>query len=84
MTFYERLAALMEERKITSYRITLDTKIPNSQISYWKRGKSQPTMENLIKLAEYFNVSLDYLVGRTDDPVKPDELDKTSNQEESS
>ena len=68
MTFSERLVDIMDERGISSYRITLDTKIPNSQISYWKNGISQPTMENLIKLADYFNVSLDYLVGHTDNP----------------
>ena len=34
-------------------------------------GESEPTLSTLIRLADYFHVSLDYLAGRTDDPTPP-------------
>lgn len=38
------------------------------QISQWERGERGPDMEYVHRIAEYFNVSVDYLIGRTDDP----------------
>ena len=35
----------------------------------YENGTNEPTYDNLIKLADYFDVSLDYLVGRSDDPT---------------
>ena len=35
-------------------------------MSDWKRGRSKPGMDSLIKIAKYFDVSIDYLVGRSD------------------
>ena len=36
----------------------------------YEKGEAQPTLPVLLKLADYFNVSLDYLVGRSDDPTR--------------
>ncbi len=36
---------------------------------YYESGGRKPTLDNLIVLADYFDVSLDYLVGRTDNPM---------------
>lgn len=36
---------------------------------YYENGGRKPTLENLIILADFFDVSIDYLVGRTDDPM---------------
>jgi transcriptional regulator with XRE-family HTH domain len=38
--------------------------IPNGSISQWSKGSFKPSMSALIKIADYFNVSIDYLVGR--------------------
>ena len=68
MQFLERLNMLMEEKQITKYRLAKDIEAPESLVGYWLRDERQPAKDNLIKLADYFDVSLDYLVGRTDRP----------------
>lgn len=42
--------------------------ISETMYQYYEYGRSEPTAHILISLADYFNVSLDYLVGRTDIP----------------
>jgi len=66
--FPERLNGLMVQQHITAYRISKDTGIPERLIGYWKSGDKQPTSGNLLKLADYLDVSVDYLLGRTDKP----------------
>lgn len=64
--FRERLSELMTEQSIKNYTdLANKTQIPSSTIYSWKT--SLPSGENLISLANFFNVSIDYLVGRTDD-----------------
>jgi transcriptional regulator with XRE-family HTH domain len=48
-----------------------DLKIAQSTLSYWERGDFEPDNTSLVNLAEYFNVTTDYLLGRTDDPRPP-------------
>ena len=67
MTFAERLKQLRTERNLTQK--DLYTAIHVAPIVYqrYEYGRS-PAFEQLIALADYFDVSLDYLVGRSDDP----------------
>ena len=60
---YEIFASLIEKRGITPYRVYKDTGVPQSSLSEWKRGNSMPKIDKIKKLAEYFNVSVDYLLG---------------------
>ncbi|MCL2697915.1 MAG: helix-turn-helix domain-containing protein [Oscillospiraceae bacterium] len=66
--FNERFVHILQERKISTYKLTKDTGISNGLISDWKNKKRTPASENLIKLADYFDVSVDYLLGRTENP----------------
>ena len=73
------LNALMVEKDIT--QIALSTAIGKTQetISAYLNGKTKPSVEVLLKLAEYFNTTTDYLLDRTDvriqiDDMKPGEL----------
>lgn len=68
MEFHERLAEILESRDITAYRVRKDLKLSNSRIADWLGQISFPDGRSLIKLADYFDVSIDYLVGRTDNP----------------
>ncbi len=70
MDFPERLSALLHERDITAYRLRKDLKLGNSVVAYWLDGTKYPDGKNLIGLADYFDVSLDYLVGRDDIPIQ--------------
>jgi len=66
MTTNERIFRLIAEKGITQYRLSKDIGVSEGHISDWKSGKSSPTSERLIKLAKYFGVSTDYLLGVTD------------------
>lgn len=68
MTFSERLLQLQAERNIDKKEIFSACNI--SRVSYYRyeNGERLPTYEALVALADYFGVSIDYLVGRTDNP----------------
>ena len=61
------LFSLIEERG-TSAKLSAATGISLGNIGDWKRGKSKPGAEALIKIADYLDCSVDYLLGRTDKP----------------
>lgn len=64
----DNLYKVMNERKISSSKLAKDNNISTGNISDWKMGRSNPKTDTLIKIADYLNVSIDYLVGRTDNP----------------
>ena len=57
---YEKFAQLLQERGITSYRVSKDTGISQSTLSDWKNGKSAPKLDKLQRIADYFGVSVSY------------------------
>lgn len=62
---YEIFEKLMKEKGVTPYRVHKETGIATSTLSDWKNGKSTPKQDKLQKIADYFNVSLDYLAGNS-------------------
>ena len=66
----ERLQVLKKEKKLLQKDIAKSTGLSLRAYQYYERGQSDPTSAVLLKLADYFNVSLDYLVGRSDDPTR--------------
>ncbi len=62
----ERLYELRKARDITQQKIAVDLDIEQASISSYESGKYYPTVEVLVKLADYFGVSTDYLLGLTD------------------
>ena len=67
MNFRERLKELLEEKQIKYNSVAQQTEIPVTTLSNYINRGSIPSAEQLIKLANYFNCSIDYLVGREDD-----------------
>lgn len=55
---------ILQERNISAYKLSMNTGISQGLISEYKSGKKEPTLQNLIKIADYLDVSLDRLVGR--------------------
>lgn len=72
MSFSERIDQLMLDRQVTPYKVSKETGIGQSTFTRWKKQSILPDGANLAKLADYFNVSADFLMGRTDDPTPPD------------
>lgn len=66
MNFGVRLRELRKERGLTQAELAKLLSIGESTISFYESGKRQPDYETLIRLADFFNVSVDYLIGRTD------------------
>lgn len=62
--FKEIFIQLLQSRNITAYKLSKDTGISQALISNWKKGTKIPASDNLLKIADYFNVSIDYLLGK--------------------
>lgn len=60
---YEIFKNLMNEKNVTPYRVAKETGIASATLSDWKNGKSTPKADKLKKIADYFGVTLDYLLG---------------------
>ena len=70
MSFYETLSSLMKKRNVTAKQLSEKLKIGKNQFKYWKDNGNIPNGETLISLADYFDCSVDYLLGLSDDPVR--------------
>ena len=66
VSFHERFDRLCEEKSVTHYKVGTDCGFDKSLISRWMSKGYLPSLEILELIADYFNVSLDYLTGRTD------------------
>ena len=66
--FSEKLKTLKAQKKVRQKDIAEAIGVSLRAYQYYETDTREPTMSNLIALADYFDVSLDYLVGRTDNP----------------
>jgi transcriptional regulator with XRE-family HTH domain len=66
MKLGKRLKELREEKGLLQKDVAKYLKITTSAYGYYEQGKRDPDTETLQKLADFFNVSVDYLLGRTD------------------
>lgn len=73
MEFSERLKELRKQAHLTQVELASKLGIVQSSYADWERGKKKPTQDNLVKIAQVLNVSVDYLVGNSEE--KADELD---------
>lgn len=59
---YEIFVKLLEKYGVTAYKVSKATGIAGSTFTDWKTGRSTPKQDKLQKIADYFGVSLDYLM----------------------
>ena len=73
--FSSRLRSLIEEKNISKQKLADEIGVSRQAISQYCDGSTVPNADKLLKIAEYFNVSLDYLVGNTESktPINTDE-----------
>lgn len=64
--FAERLKELREEKGISQRELARNLQVSSAIISKWENRLMQPTADNIIAVADYFNVCADYLLGRKD------------------
>lgn len=68
MTFNSVLYMLRKQNNLTQVQVASAINITERQYQRLETGVSKPTYDNLISIANYYNVSIDYLVGRTSNP----------------
>ena len=63
-----RLKELRKAKGISQLKLALDLNTTQNTISRYETGEREPSINELIKIADYFNVSIDYLLERTNNP----------------
>ncbi len=61
-----RLKELRKAKGMSQLKLAMDLNMNQNTISCYENGEREPGINELIRIADYFNVSVDYLVGRTD------------------
>jgi transcriptional regulator with XRE-family HTH domain len=65
MTFGSRLRALREDNDLSSVELAEKLHITARALNYYENDRREPSFPLIIKMADYFDVTLDYLLGRT-------------------
>ena len=63
-----RLRYLRKQNNISQLKLAMDLSLNQNSISRYENGEREAGYDLLIKIADYFNVSIDYLLERTDNP----------------
>jgi len=72
-----KLRSLREERKINQQKIAMDLQISQASISKYEIGSAEPDINTILRLAEYFHVSTDYLLGKSEMKIPMERKDLT-------
>ena len=75
-----QLYDLRTQAGLTQKKLAEELNISAGNLCDWEKGRTEPDIEKLIKLADYFDVSLDALVGRETPPVSSAELSEAKNR----
>lgn len=68
MQYYPRLRDLREDKDLTQEQLIKILKMHKTTYTNYEQGKREPPFELIIKLAKFYNVSIDYIAGLTDNP----------------
>lgn len=72
-----RLRECRENVHLSQKYVAVTLHVAPPSVANWESGKTRPTHENLVKLADLYNVSVDYLIGRANIPeIKMDEINE--------
>lgn len=76
MFSYGRLKSLRESRGISQKELSEQIGVSDVMVSMYEQGKKNPSIDTISKIADYFSVSVDYLLGKelTDDSLSYDKL----------
>lgn len=65
---FMRLKEIRKSKGISQLKTAMDLNMSQNTISRYETGEREPGINELIKIADYFNISIDYLLERTDNP----------------
>ena len=63
-----RLKQLRKARGITQLKMAIDLSMSQNTVSRYENGEREPGISELLRIADYFHVSVDYLLERTENP----------------
>lgn len=66
MPIYEKFELLLQEQNKKASDVSFITGIPASTFTDWKKGKSCPKIDKLLKIADFFGVSIEYFLEGSD------------------
>ncbi|MGG1531430.1 helix-turn-helix domain-containing protein [Brevibacillus agri] len=75
-TFGERLSKLRTEKKLSQAELASRLNIAKSTLAMYETDKREPSFETVERIADFFDVQVDYLLGRTCDPSPTTKKDK--------
>ncbi len=78
---YEVFEQLLQKHGVTSYKVAKEAGVTQTALSNWKSGRSTPTTKTLQKIADYFGVTIDYLMTGKDESEKKKETTLTRRDE---
>lgn len=73
--FTDKFIETLQFRGVTAYQVAKETGISQGLMNHYKNGVRLPTIQNLVKIADYLEVSVDYLLGRTNNPTVAENID---------
>lgn len=56
------LKQIRKEKRLTQLKVAMDLNISREALSHYENGKREPSLDLLVKMSEYFNVSIDFLI----------------------
>lgn len=65
---FVRIKELRKAKNMTQLKLAMELNTNQNTISRYENGEREPSIKDLIKIADYFNVSVDYLLERSDNP----------------
>lgn len=71
---YEVFEQLLQKNGVTPYKVAKEAGVTQTALSNWKSGRSTPTTKTLQKIADYFGVTIDYLMNGEDNDGKEPRL----------
>ncbi|SCW52031.1 DNA-binding transcriptional regulator, XRE-family HTH domain [Paenibacillus tianmuensis] len=64
----DKIALLREKQALTQEELSSKINISRASLSHYEKNRREPDYETVVKIADFFKVSIDYLLGRTEDP----------------
>jgi transcriptional regulator with XRE-family HTH domain len=77
--FNDRLKALRQEKGLSQLLLSEQLNMPRATVASWEIGRRTPDIEMIGKLADFFNVTIDFLLGKTDarNPILTEKITQT-------
>ncbi len=74
-----RIKELRQKHRMSQIRLSIELEVSQEAVSAYENGRCYPAFQTLLKLSEIFNASVDYIMGLTDENVKPVSLTDNEN-----